>query len=58
MSPKDVLAATTPEVQGVINQILKIEKQHKHIENIASNKSVETQIVEAIMKVIHQEITQ
>lgn len=58
MSPKEVLNGTSPQVQAVINQILKIEKQHKHIENMASNKSVEAQITEAILKVIHQEIAQ
>jgi Ni,Fe-hydrogenase I small subunit len=58
MSTKEVLDSTTPQVQAVINQILKIEKQYKHIENISSSKSVETQIADAIVKVIHQEIAQ
>jgi hypothetical protein len=58
MSPKEVLSGTTPQVQAIINQILKIEKQFKHIENMASNKVAEVQITEAILKVIHQEIAQ
>jgi hypothetical protein len=56
MSPKEVLDGTSPQVQAVINQILKIEKQQKHIENMASNRAVEAQIAEAILKVIHHEI--
>jgi hypothetical protein len=58
MSPKDVLNGTSPQVQEVINQILKIEKQYKHIENMSSNRPAEAQITEAILKVIHQEIAQ
>lgn len=58
MSPKEVLDATSPQVRDVINQILKIEKQQKHIENMASNRAVEAQIAEAILKLIHQEIAQ
>ncbi|WP_179119092.1 hypothetical protein [Massilia sp. KIM] len=56
MSPKEVLDGTSPQVQAVINQILKIEKKQKHIENMASNRAVEAQIAEAILKVIHHEI--
>ena len=58
MSPKEVLDATSPQVRDVINQILRIEKQQKHIENMASNRAVEAQIAEAILKVIHQEVGQ
>lgn len=58
MSPKEVLNGTSPQVQNVINQILKIEKQYKHIENMSTNRAAETQIAEAILKVIHQEIAE
>lgn len=58
MSPKEVLNGTSPHVRAVIDQILKIEKQYKHIENMSSNRPAETQITEAILKVIYQEIAQ
>lgn len=58
MSPKEVLTGTTPQVRDVIEEILKIERQYKHIENMASNRPAEAQIAEAILKVIHQEIAQ
>jgi Ni,Fe-hydrogenase I small subunit len=58
MSPKELLEGTSPQVRDVINQILKIEKQYKHIENMASNKAAEAQIADAILKLIHQEIAQ
>jgi hypothetical protein len=58
MSPKEVLIGTSSQVRDVIDQILKIEKQYKHIENMSSNRAAEAQIAEAILKVIHQEIAQ
>ena len=58
MTPKEVLNGTSSQVRDVIDHILKIEKQYKHIENMSSNRAAETQIAEAILKVIHQEIAQ
>lgn len=58
MTPKEVLNGTSPQVRGVIDQILKIEKQYKHIENMSTNRAAETQITDAILKVIYQEIAQ
>jgi hypothetical protein len=58
MTPKEVLFGTSPQVREVIDQILKIEKQYKHIENMSSNRAAETQIADAILKVIYQEIAQ
>lgn len=58
MSPKEVMSGTSPQVHAVIDQILKIEKQYKHIENISSNKPAEAQITEAILKAIYQEVSQ
>ena len=55
MTPQEVIASTTPEVQKVINEILKIEKEYKNYLNLAANKSVETKIVDAILKVIQKE---
>jgi hypothetical protein len=54
MTPNEILAATTPEVREVINQILKIEKANRHIQNLTANKHIESQITEDILKVIYQ----
>jgi hypothetical protein len=56
-TPNEILAATTPEVRSVIDQILKIEKANKHIQNLASNKQLEAKIADDILKVIYQEIS-
>jgi hypothetical protein len=58
MSPKEVLNGTSPQVRVLIDQILKIEKQWKHIENVSSSKAAETQITDEILKVIYQEVAQ
>lgn len=57
MTPNEILTATTPEVRKVIDQILKIEKANRHIQNLSANKHVEAQITEDILKVIYQEIS-
>lgn len=56
MTPKEVLESTTPQAKKVIDQILKIEKANKHIQYLSANKSVESRIVDDILKVIYQEI--
>lgn len=56
MTPKEILATTTPEVKKVIDEILKVEKAHKHIQNLAANKQLEAKIAEDILKIIHLEI--
>ena len=55
MTPKQVLESTTPQVRNVIDEILKIEKANKHIQNLSASKSKEAEIIEEILKVIHQE---
>lgn len=55
MTPKQVLDSTTPQVRNVIDEILKIEKANKHIQNLSASKSKEAEIVESILKVIYQE---
>ena len=56
MTPNEVLSSTTDEVKRVIDQILKIEKEFKHIQNLASNRAAESQIAERILQVIAKEI--
>jgi hypothetical protein len=56
MTPKEILDSTTPEVRKIIDQILKVEKAQKHIQNLSSIKSVEAKIADDILKIIYQEI--
>lgn len=56
MTPNEVMSSTTDQVKKVIDQILKIEKAHKHIQNLSANRSVEAKIAEEILRVINQEI--
>jgi hypothetical protein len=56
VTPSQVMSATTAQVRKVIEQVLKIEKSYKHIQNLSANKSVEAKISEEILRVITQEI--
>jgi hypothetical protein len=57
MTPNEVMSGTTDQVKRVIEQILKIEKAHKHIQNLSANRSVEAKITEEIFRVFSQEIS-
>lgn len=57
MTPSEVMSSTTAQVKRVIEEILKIEKASKHIQNLAAIKSVEAKIVEDILRAISQEIS-
>lgn len=54
MTPQEVLESTTPDVREVINQILTIEKENRHFQDLASNKPKEAMIIDAIVKIISQ----
>lgn len=57
MTPAEVMNSTTDEVKRVIDQVLKIEKDYKHIQNLSANRSVEVQIADKIFQVISKEIS-
>lgn len=57
MTPNDVMSSTTEQVKKVIEEILKIEKSYKHIQNLSANRSVETKISDEILRVFKQEIS-
>jgi hypothetical protein len=57
MTPNEVMDSTTDQVKKVIDQILRIEKAHKHIQNLSANRSVDAKISEEILRVINQEIS-
>lgn len=53
--PKDILNSTTHQIQGLIEEVLKIEKDHQYIQNLETNKSLEKEISENIKKIIVKE---
>lgn len=56
MTPQEVLGSTSPQVKKVIEEILKIEKAHKHYQSAAALKAREHEIVDLILKAIYQEV--
>ena len=54
MTPQEVLESTTPDVREVINQILTVEKENRHFQDLANNKPKEAMIVDTIVKIISQ----
>lgn len=56
MTPNEVMNSTTDQVKKVIDQVLKIERSYKHIQNLSANKTVEAKISEEIFRVITLEI--
>ena len=56
--PADILNSTTPQIQKLIEQTLKIEKDYQYIQNIHSNRTLEKEISEKIKKIIDVEISE
>ena len=56
--PADILNSTTPQIQKLIEQALKIEKDYQYIQNIESNRSLEKEIAVKIKKVIEKETSE
>ena len=56
--PADILNSTTPQIQKLIEQTLKIEKDYQYIQNIESNRSLEKEIAVKIKKVIEKETSE
>ena len=56
--PVDILNSTTPQIQKLIEQTLKIEKDYQYIQNIESNKTLEKEISEKIKKILEMETSE
>jgi len=56
--PKDILNSTTPQIQKLIEETLKIEKDYQYIQNLESNKSLEKEISDKIKKIIELETSE
>jgi hypothetical protein len=54
--PKEILSSTTKEVQKLVSDIIALEKEYQHIQNIeGSGKSKE--ITNHIIKLIEREVS-
>jgi hypothetical protein len=56
--PKDILNSTTRQIQGLIEEVLKVEKDYQYIQNLESNKTLEKEISESIKKIIIKETSE
>ena len=56
--PADILNSTTPQIQKLIEQALKIEKDYQYIQNIESNRSLEKEIAVKIKKILERETSE
>ena len=56
--PKDILNSTTHQIQGLIEEVLKVEKDYQYIQNLESNKSLEKEISGSINKIIIKETSE
>ena len=56
--PIDIMNSTTDQVKELIEEVLKIEKDHQYIQNIEHNKSLEKDIAESIKKLIIKETSE
>lgn len=55
-SPDDVLRSTTPEIQKIITEILKYEREYQHFKNLSALKDKENELCDRISKLISSEI--
>lgn len=53
--PADILNTTTPQIQKLIEQTLKIEKDYQYIQNLESNRTLEKEISDKIKKILEME---
>jgi len=53
--PADILNSTTPQIQKLIEQTLKIEKDYQYIQNLENNRTLEKEIADKIKKILEKE---
>ena len=56
--PVDILNSTTPQIQRLIEQILRVEKDYQYIQNIETNRSLEKEISGKIRKLLEKETSE
>lgn len=58
MTPEEILHSTSPKVAKLIEQILQIEREYQHYQNLEANRHLETEICNRIVKAIDEEVMQ
>lgn len=53
--PADILNSTTPQIRRLVEEVLKIEKDYQHIQNIKSNRTLEKEIAGKIKRLLEKE---
>ena len=56
-SPEEVLDSTSPEVKKIISEVLTIEKEYHHFQNLAEMKDKEKELCNRIKKNIEKRIS-
>ncbi|MEQ9450497.1 MAG: hypothetical protein RJQ07_02835 [Pseudomonadales bacterium] len=56
MTPEEIINATTPQVAGLIEKILQVEREYQHFQNIESSRQLETEICNKLAKLIDEEV--
>ena len=54
MKPNEVLESTTAAVRDVIDKILSLEKANQSFDNLANVRQKDAEVIEGIIKIIHQ----
>ena len=57
MKPKDVLDATSSNIKKIIADIISIEKEYQHYQNLSDMKDKQKELCERIKKTIEQRIS-
>lgn len=57
MKPEDVLDSTSSEVKKIISEIILIEKEYQHYQNLSDMKDKQKELCERIKKTIEQRIS-
>lgn len=56
-TPDDVLKSTTPQVKSLVAEILKLEKEYQHHQNLSA-AGKENELCDRIIRLIEREIKQ
>jgi hypothetical protein len=57
ITPEDVLDSTSDDVKKIISEILMIEKEYHHFQNLSNMKEKEKELCARIKKTIEQRIS-
>lgn len=55
-SPEDVFKTTSPEVKTLVNEILTVEKEYQHFQNLSSLSAKEKEVTDRIIRIIEKSV--